>query len=286
MKKLSRVLAWTLALILIPGSAGLGEDAETSILDMFAADREEYAKRLQAFQEYDPAILPADRLAEGSLTGPARDAQPAEGGQLFVRNGDTLTAVIAGDPDGIALVSDLLRSAGRDDINSELLGGYIEGLAALGQENPYLTAETDGDSGEVRLSVNIDGLFQMKGLDEMVVNETVLSSFGVQALGEEAVSTSFKCGKIGMKVSGTAEDATIVLGEYSGLDDLGYQSLINTVKVLKPDSWEDFVSQYAELKDAETPAYSAAVNVDDAAVRENGGEPFEDYSYVVIRFGR
>ncbi len=88
-----------------------------------------------------------------------------------------------------------------------------------------------------------------------------------------------------MVANGNKNDLTILLGEYGGLDDLAYQSIINIVSILQPDGWENFTGCYTELVDAVADGYTVTLDVDESRVSEIVDEIFEDYSYAIIHFG-
>ena len=113
-------------------------------------------------------------------------------------------------------------------------------------------------------------------------NETALP-FGT--LTEDFNSMSANSGKLMILVNGNVNYAAILLGEYGGLDELAYQSIMNAMNILRPRGWEDFAANYTELRDAETDQYTVTVNAQEEAVREIIDDPREDYQWVIVRIG-
>ena len=93
-------------------------------------------------------------------------------------------------------------------------------------------------------------------------------------------------GKVFMLANGNVDDLKILVGEYDELDDLAYQSLMNVVKVLQPKGWKTFASEYKELTDVQTDAYTVKLNPGEEAVREMIDEDRTGWSFVITHFGR
>ena len=140
--------------------------------------------------------------------------------------------------------------------------------------------ETDGTT-DVR--INIAGPWAMEALDQMVIDERSLF-YG--ALTGESASIAANVGKVMMVANGSADDVTILLGEYGELDDTALKSLVNIVSILQPKGWEAFTAGYTEMADAQAEGYSVRLNVDAATVGEIIEDAPEGYSFAVVHFGK
>ncbi|MBQ8953297.1 MAG: hypothetical protein IJ048_04210, partial [Clostridia bacterium] len=76
----------------------------------------------------------------------------------------------------------------------------------------------------------------------------------------------------------------ILLGEFGGLDDLAYRSIVNVVSILKPAGWDDFTAMYTELTDVDTGVFTVTLNADMAEVSEIIYDAKDSYSYAILRF--
>ena len=243
------------------------------ILDSFIGEVEPY-----------PEIKFEETLADDSFTLAISGSEYMDGKWTFTLDGDYLTSSFQGDDyNGFSMATIVLRAVGRYyGMNTSLLTGYIAGLSSMGLENKYFILEDNEATGTRTIKIYAAGAYDMAELDQMVINETSLP-FG--PLTEDYNRMSANSGKIMIVVSGNANYATILLGEYGGLDDLAYQSIMNAMNILQPRGWEAFVANYTEFKDAETDQYTVTVNAQEEAVREMIDDPREGDQWVIIRIG-
>ena len=166
-------------------------------------------------------------------------------------------------------------------MNPDLLRGYFYGLARLELESKDIVMSED--AGSVTYQYKITGPYEMKELDQMIVNEEMLSNY--EPLNEEYRSVGFTIGKLGLYCNGSADDLTIVVTEFDELDELALESLRNAVGYMKPNGYEDFLAGYTKLEAAETDAYTVNLSPDSEFLREFGLEPSADRSYMTVTFG-
>ena len=269
------------------GSADAG-DTLREIFGRLTAEGSEYNSDKALYTEYYPDMAYEETLDENSFTVTVSGSEYLDGSWTFLRDGDYLTTTIPGDDyGGMIIVRGVADAVGEHfGMDPGLMNGYINGLTMLGIENDSFIMTTDPDDGTVSYQINIAGPWEMKELDRMVPDENVLFS---GPLNNEYRSMACLVGKVLLIANGTADDITILTGEYGGLDDTGYRSMINAVSILQPRGWEDFTTNYAQLEDAQTDSYTVTLDPDKSTVADLAAEFINDtdgnISYAVIHFG-
>ena len=201
----------------------------------------------------------------------------------FTRDGDALTTTISNEGMQSVMVIYVVKAvADYLDMNGSLTMGYINGLSTLDLSSDDFAMTPDEAAGTTDVRINIAGPWEMKGLDQMVIDDRSLF-YG--ALTEESASIAANIGKVMMIANGNEDDVTILLGEYGELDDVALQSLINVVGILQPEGWEDFTANTTQLADMQADGYAVKLNVDAQAVSEIIDDAPEGYSFAVAHFG-
>jgi len=251
-------------------------------LDVLLAEGSGYSDLKAVYAEYFPEAAFEETLAEDGFTLSISGTEYSDGSWTFTRDGDALTASFGSeDLGGIGMTLYVVQAVGSAlGMDPVLTSAYVNGLSALGLESDNFVYAEEGDTATVR--INIAGSWDMKELDEMVIGEATLA-YG--PLGEESTSVTGSIGRMMIVANGSAEDVTILLGEYAGLDELAWQSIVNAVGLLQPRGWEAFTADYAQLQDAEGDGYSVRLDVGLDEVRQIIDDPNEDYSYAIIHFG-
>ena len=208
--------------------------------------------------------------------------------QQFYENatwdGDYLTAAFAKDDDtGLSITTQVLDAvAVAFGMNPTLTQSYVNGLSALKLESDNFSIAEDGVTGASNVRINIAGPWDMKELDDMVLDENTLHC---GALDADGTSMGSSIGKVMMVANGDVNDLTVLLGEYGGLDELAYRSIINIAGVMRPKGWQDFTAAYTELADAQDEGWSVKLNADWSTVGMFIEDVNRAYSYALIRFG-
>lgn len=287
MKKYAGLLALVLALLLLPAApqafAEVDSDVLCGIYDALEAPDSDYSQTKAMYTGYYPETVFEDTLADDGFTLSVSGNEYFEGSWTYTLDGDYLVSTVSADDFTGAMMSNyVLDAVGRYyEMNTELLNGYIIGLNAMEMENIYFITENDDAAGTMTIRIYVAGPYDMKELDEMLLDTPVLD---YEPLDEDTISMASNCGKLSMLANGSAHSVKILIGEYGGLDELAYQSILNVVKVLQPVGWEDFLKDYTELKEIDTEAYTVTLNADEETVAEIC-EPRENVSYALLRFG-
>ena len=288
MKKMLKQLALlTLALALMLTQAAFAEssDALQTVYDALVAEGSSFAQSKALYAEwYEDVTL--DAALEGNsivITLESANEWVESGKWIFTREGDALTLTAeAGDYNAAGMAMTVFEAVALSHgVNSSLLNGYVFGL---GEENPYLTAETDESAGTTKYAISLNASYDFEGLDQMIMTGDTVYFF--DALDEDYTSRGGNYGKVIMVINGNVHGVTLLVCEYGELDNVAYQDLVNAVSALKPDGWETFAAEYTELRDAETDAYSVVLNPDDAQVGEIIEDRYEGYSYAIVRIGQ
>ncbi len=288
MKKMLKQLALlTLALALMLTQVAFAEssDALQTVYDALVAEGSSFAQSKALYAEwYEDVTL--DAALEGNsivITQESANEWVESGKWIFTREGDALTLTAeAGDYNAAGIAMTVFEAVALSHgVNSSLLNGYVFGL---GEENPYLTAETDESAGTTKYAISLNASYDFEGLDQMIMTGDTVYFF--DALDEDYTSRGGNYGKVIMVINGNVHGVTLLVCEYGELDNVAYQDLVNAVSALKPDGWETFAAEYTELRDAETDAYSVVLNPDDAQVGEIIEDRYEGYSYAIVRIGQ
>lgn len=288
MKKMSKSIALlTLALALALMNLACAEPSAAlkGVYDALLAENSLYSKTKTVYAEYYPDAVFEETLRDDGFTIAVTGSEYMDGSWTFTQDGDALTTTLASDDfTGQTMVIYVINAVGGYlGMNTDLINSYVNGLAILGIESDNYSMTEDAASGAIAVRINVAGPWDMKELDEMTLNE---ASLFFDPLGENPVSSAGSIGKLRVIVNGTAKDVTILLGEYGGLDDLALQSIVNVVRILKPEGWEDFVANYTKLEAAETDGYTVSLDVDDATVKQIIEDAAEGFSYMLAHFGK
>ena len=255
------------------------------IFDALVAEDSGYSKTKAMYTGYYPDTVYSETLEDDGFTIAVSGNEYMNGSWTFRRDGDYLTATFGSDDiSGVSMALNVIQAVGAYyGINTSLITSYVNGLGALGIESENIRMSDDEAAGTTSVSIKISGPWDMKELDDMAFDGAALSQY--EPLGREHRSMGGSVGKMMMIANGSADALTLLVGEYGGLDDLAWRSIVNIVKALRPDGWEDFIANYTELADAEAAGYSVRLNVDRATVDEIIDDANADYSFALVRFG-
>lgn len=286
MKKTIKSAALISLLMLLFVQAACAEPSEIlqGIFDALTAKDSSYSQTKVLYAEYMPEAKFEEELTDDSIIITISGIEGMDGTRTFVQDGDYLkTTLASGDFYGAMLATEIMHAVGAYyEMNTRLLTGYINGLDTNGLENKYFISTPDEKGENIEISIYIAKAYDMKELDEIVLNEATLS---FAPLTRDYNSMAAAAGKIRMIANGTTDFVTILVGEYGELDDLAYQSIINIVKALKPQGWETFETDYPKLADAELPYCTVTLNPDESVVSDIIYDDHECMSFALLRFG-
>ena len=270
----------------------IGKDAAPSetlkgIFDALIAPDSDYSQNKAMMAEYYPELEYSETLGTDRITLTFKangNEYYTDGAWDFVQDGDRLTAVIANDDySGIFNVMNMAEAIGACfGMDTDVISGYLNGLSIFEIESDNFKMTQNESDGTMTYSLNIAGPWDMKELDQMVLNETVLDD---EPLGENFISQGGSVGKMQYLANGNADSYTALFAESGELDDVAYQSIVNLITLRKPAGWENFLADFTELKALETDDYAVILNPDDEAIAQIMGERNEKRSYVLVRFG-
>ena len=276
------LLALVLAL-LIPTAWAEPDAAVKGIYDALLAEGSDYSEAKAISAEYSPETKYDEKLEDDGFTIAVSGTGYMDGSWRFTRDGDALTTTISNDgKESIVVIYVVKAVADYLGMNGSLTMGYVNGLSMLELSDDDFSMTPDEAAGTTNVRINIAGPWEMKELDQMVIDDRSLF-YG--ALTEDSASMAANIGKVMMVANGSADDVTILLGEYGELDGVALQSLLNLVGILQPAGWEDFTANYTQLADAEAQGYAVRLNVDAQTVGAIIDDAPEGYSFAVVHFG-
>ena len=255
------------------------------IYDALLSQESVFSKGKAIYAEYYPETKYDAELTDEAITiSISGNEYMPDGSWTFAEDGDYLKLTIPSDDfSGYMQATNILNAVGICyGMDSHLLSGYVNGLSAKGLENKYFVTKNDEENKTYEISIYAAGPYDMKELDEMILDK---DSLDFEPLTEDFLSQASSVGKVFMLANGNVDDLKILVGEYGELDDLAYQSLMNVVNVLQPKGWETFASEYKELADAQTDAYSVKLNPSEEEVHEMIEEDRTGWSFILTHFG-
>lgn len=255
-----------------------------AIFDALVAEDSSYSDMKDLYRQFYENVTFEEALTDDAITITAGGSESLEGSWTFTREGDHLTAAFAKDDDiGLSLTTQVLDAvAAAFGMNADLTQSYVNGLSTLKLGSDNFSIAEDPATGASNIRVNIAGPWDMKELDDMVFDESTLHC---GALDRDGTSMGASIGKVMMVANGDVNDLTVLLGEYGGLDELAYRSIINIAGVMRPKGWQDFTAAYTGLADVQTEGWSVKLNADYSTVGMFIEDVNREYSYALIRFG-
>ena len=294
MKTIHRLLALTLVLALALSLTACGKTettktpdaAETAkgIYDCMMKEDSAYSE-VKGYYDYLPEVQFTETLDGSKITVSASGSEYAEGTWEYVVDGEYLTTTgSTGNYLGYTLASAMAGVVGDYlGMDPELLQGYLRGISVLNIQSDDLILDTDEAAGTYSFRYRITGPYEMKELEQMVVDERLLANY--EPLGEDYKTVSFSVGKLLLICEGSADDCRFLLRESGALDEVALTSLRNVVSYLKPAGYESFAENYTALAEAQTDEYTVTFNVDEEALAEYGLEQDDAHQFALIHFG-
>ena len=256
------------------------------IYDALISEKSDFSKGKAIYAEYYPETkYEAELTDEGITISISGNEYTPDGSWTFTEDGDYLkTTLPDGDFSGYVQATNILNAVGICyGMDSHLLSGYVNGLSAKNLENKFFVVTNDQENKTAEISIYAAGPYDMKELDEMILDK---DSLDFEPLKEDFLSMASSVGKVFMLANGNVDELKILVGEYGELDNLAYQSMMNVVNTLQPKGWETFASEYKELADVQTDVYTVTLNPGEEAVREMIDEDRTGWSFIITQFGK
>ena len=203
----------------------------------------------------------------------------------FVQDGDYITYHEESSTDffGTMLFIYLSNAVAESlDMDPDLFTGYLNGLSILEIKSDYYSQKTNED-GSVDLKMYMAQPFEMKELDEMYINETVLADS--EPLDDTYRSNTNSIGKVASIANGTKTNYELIMIEYGELDDLAVKSAKSIVGAHQPEGYEKFVEDFTAFEDTETDEYTVNANPADEDLGDYAGQIKDGCVCAVITFG-
>lgn len=224
-----------------------------------------------------------EKLDGDSIVISAKGEEGVNGDFIYTLDGDYLVNTSdAGDYTGYSVMM-FIKNAVADyyGMNSLLMTGYLAGLDFAGKENTFFT--TESVDGKTVLKLYVASAWDMKGLDEMIVDDAALEY--TDALTDNAGNSFINAGKITVASWGSKDELELVVGEYGENTELTFRSLQNVVAKLQPNGYEAFAKDYTQLEEAVGNGYSVKMELTQNIVESHDYAGEDGYSYVTVTFG-
>lgn len=283
MKNIAKLVTVLALILALPLQFACAEPSAAlqGVFDAMTAEDSDYNQTKAMYAEYYEGVQWEEAVEGDSIVISISNSEYMDGSWTFTQDGDYLTATFdSADYTGLSMAMSMLKAVGGYlGMETDVMTGYVSGLNALGLENDCFIMEADEAAGTTTVRINDAAPWDMAELDQMVLDETV-----VEPMEEGYTSTAANFGKLMMVANKGDDGMVILLGEFGGLDDLAYRSIINVVSILKPAGWDDFIAMYTKLADVDTTVYTVKLNADMAEVSEIIYDAKDSYSYAILRF--
>lgn len=257
-----------------------------NLYDALIAEGSDLSKSQAVLEEFDDGSSLEATLGANDITFTEIDGENPDEPSVwvFTLDGDLLTIDLdPEDTEGAAKANLILKAAASaQNVDCDLFNGYL--CAYPEKYDEYIIDERETDS---KLAVNIAKSYQfdMAELEGVAIGADVIEMLGYEPKTEEFIANIIFYGKLKMYVFGDVNGMEFDIREYGELDSSAYDSVINIVKYIQPNGWEDFVAGYTELKDADEEGYYAKLNLTGDELSEVTANPVEGHSYAVIKIG-
>ena len=268
----------------------VAEDCMQKIFEYLIKEDSAWSKEKKEAKEwYGEQVKYSESINGNIITLSAEgtgDFAEATGSWNYSLEGDYLTCSITNNDFIGIMYFDYLMQAAFDylGMDSDLAAGYINATGAKNIENKYYIVDEDASGTPTKLSIYVGEAYQMdEVLSTVYIDKAALTD--VTAFDEDQKMSSSRFGKLRWYFSGTKYSADIYIGEHDALTELAYKSLMETVKVLQPLGYEDFVANYKELSEASTETYQVSYVTDQTELSETVGESADThYKYIKVHF--
>ena len=263
----------------LTGSVFPPEDVIQQVYDALTSSDSDYSAHKEEWKDY---VTYTEALDGDTITISA-EGEYNNGSWDFALDGDYITSQFeASDYYGLfafQYICDAVRVyLGMDE---DLFDGY---LACVGYEKlstDYITVENNDDI--ITVGVYVTEAYDFSELDTLYMDADVLKD--TDSLDDNNINNIQRFGKIIMYSLGSRDSADIYIGEMGSLSDLAYKSLVETIKALQPDGYEDFLNDYTGLSEAETEAYTVTFPTSSDEIPEAFSEIASKYQFVKVHFG-
>ena len=287
-KAVSVMLASAAVLALALSITSCGNSMRSALKGVYKSLLKEdssYSELKNSYAEYLPDVRFEEKLEDEKITVSASGSEYIEGTWDFVLDGNYISFTVKNDDLMGALMFSEVASAVADHLgmDRDLINSYISGLTTLELKSADFIFEEDEAAGTYTFKLNLAAAYDMKELDQMVIDEKLLSDY--DPLGDEYRSMMFTIGKISMSVNGNKGNLTLLLREYGDLDDIALKSAVNAVSYFKPSGYEKFAAGYTKLEEADRDGYKVTFQVNDEIIGDSVFDKDEKYSFMMVTFG-
>lgn len=262
------------------GTAMQEPDYLTQVFDQLTAQGSSYNKT----KENDTSTTYTEKI-EGNKLIITAEGEYINGTYEFALEGDYL--VYSGEFDFflLTLMTDICDAvADIYAMDKTLLNGLLKAISNAGLESKDVLMELDESGENITIKINVASAYDFSCLDSVYVDDVTAENV-LEPLTENSISGMTGAGKINVLYTGNKESLDICVSEYGGRTDLSFNSLRSAVNVLKPDGYEEFMSEYTSLAEVETDNYQVTFTDDKMQSEEAFYELSDGHKFVKVHFG-
>ena len=260
--------------------SGVSKDAMQKIFEIMTKEGSGYSelKSMDTYTEY------SEKLDGNTITVTAK-GEYVNGSWDYVLEGDYVVNTTPSDEYmGISIFSYLSDAVGEYlGMDTDLLNGFLKAISLAGVESNYVQMAYDETTDTFTSKIYVAGPFDFSVLDSVYINEEAL--YIVEPLDENSHNYVTGAGKVNMYAYGSKDSLDIYFAEHGGRTDLTYKSLLESVKALQPEGYEDFVKDYTALAEVETDDYQVSFVEDREEIPEYFMELDEHQKFTKVHFG-
>ena len=208
-----------------------------------------------------------------------------EGDFEFIQEGDYLTYKINNMNFTGYMLAEAIKDAVGESLpmDKDIFSSYLNGLQILEINNDYYSEEQGSNDTSYR--IYDVGEYDMKEIDEMYVTEDLAKQYLIMGEGDDHFF-SLPLGYIRFVAHGNEEKMDMAIGQYDELGELAYKSLVNAITEIKPKGYEEFLANFDDFREFDSPDYHASYQLDDETKDNLGIEgDISKYKFYVIHFG-
>ena len=181
------------------------------IYDALLSEKSDFSQGKAIYAEYYPETkYEAELTDEGITISISGNEYTPDGSWTFTEDGDYLKITLPdGDFSGYVQATNILNAVGICyGMDSHLLSGYVNGLSAKNLENKFFVVSNDEENKTAEISIYAAGPYDMKELDEMILDQ---DSLDFEPLTEDYLSMASSVGKVFMLANGNVDDLKILV---------------------------------------------------------------------------
>ena len=258
------------------------EDIMQKIFEVMTKADSDYSQ----IKTYDTSTEYSESLDGDTMSFTAK-GEYVNGTWEFVKEGDYIVNTSSGDDYMPSILFSYLSKAAGEclGMDTDLLNGYLKAISMADLESEYVTMSLDEAANTITYKLSVAGPYDFSVLDSLYLDRETLDNGIIEALGENSSNSFIGVGKVNLYSLGSKDSLDIYMAEHGGLTDLTYKSLIEAVKALQPDGYQEFVDSYTKLAEVEEEGWQVSFVEDREDIPEFFWDLDEHQKFLKVHFG-